>query len=54
VAAGIDTGMVSINGANYTSHINPFGGWKNSGMGREHGKWGFHELTHTKTIALYK
>lgn len=54
VAHALKTGMVSINGANYTTPFNPFGGWKNSGMGREHGKYGFHELTQTKVVARNK
>ncbi len=54
VADALETGMVSINGANYTTPFNPFGGWKNSGMGREHGTWGFHELTQVKVVARPK
>jgi len=54
VARSIKSGMVSINGANYTMPCNPFGGYKNSGMGREHGKWGFHELTQVKVVARPK
>ena len=54
VASQLQTGMVSINGTNYTTPWNPFGGYKNSGIGREHGKWGFHELTQTKVIAKLK
>ena len=54
VARSIKSGMVSINGANYTMPCNPFGGYKNSGMGREHGKWGFHELTQVKVVASPK
>ncbi|TSC89210.1 MAG: Succinate-semialdehyde dehydrogenase [Parcubacteria group bacterium Gr01-1014_3] len=54
VARALKTGMVSINGTNYTTPFNPFGGWKNSGMGREHGKYGFHELTQTKVVARNK
>lgn len=54
VAHALKTGMVSGNGANYTTPFNPFGGWNNSGMGREHGKYGFHELTQTKVVARNK
>ena len=54
VARGIQSGMVSINGVNYTTPWNPFGGYKNSGMGREHGKYGFHEVTQLKVVAKNK
>ncbi len=54
VAAQLQTGMVSVNGTNYTTPWNPFGGYKNSGIGREHGKYGFHELTQPKVVARPK
>lgn len=54
VAAALETGMVSLNNANYVMPFNPFGGYKNSGMGREHGKYGFHEVTQIKVIAKNK
>jgi len=47
----IESGMVSVNGANYVMPFNPFGGYKNSGVGREHGKYGFHEVVQVKVIA---
>ena len=50
----IQSGMVSINGINYVMPFNPFGGYKNSGFGREHGKYGFHEVTQIKVIAQNK
>ena len=54
VASSIDTGMVSINGTSYTAPFNPFGGYKASGIGREHGKYGFHEVTQIKIVARNK
>ncbi|KKT81935.1 MAG: hypothetical protein A3B99_04625 [Candidatus Yanofskybacteria bacterium RIFCSPHIGHO2_02_FULL_44_12b] len=54
VARQIQSGMVSINGTNYTTPWNPFGGYKGSGMGREHGKFGFHEVTQPKVVARNK
>lgn len=54
VASLIETGMVSINGTNYIMPFNPFGGYKNSGFGREHGKYGFHEVTQIKIVAKNK
>lgn len=53
-AAKIQSGMVSVNGTNYTTPFNPFGGKKSSGIGREHGKWGFHEVTQVKVVARNK
>ncbi len=54
VASLIESGMVSVNGTNYIMPFNPFGGYKNSGFGREHGKYGFHEVTQIKIIARDK
>ena len=34
--------------------FNPFGGYKNSGFGREHGKYGFSEVTQIKIVAKNK
>jgi len=54
VASLIETGMVSVNGTNYIMPFNPFGGYKNSGFGREHGRYGFHEVTQIKIVAKNK
>ena len=54
VSSAIQSGMVSVNGTNYIMPFNPFGGYKDSGFGREHGKYGFHELTQIKIIAKNK
>ncbi len=54
VAKQLETGAVSVNGTTCVTPWNPFGGYKNSGMGREHGKYGFHELTQLKVIARPK
>lgn len=54
VAAALESGMVSVNGANYVMPFNPFGGYKNSGFGREHGKYGFHEVIQVKVVARAK
>lgn len=52
VARRIRTGTISVNGGNYYSADVPFGGYKQSGIGREMGKEGFEEYLETKTIAL--
>lgn len=54
VSGALQAGMVSVNGVNYVMPFNPFGGYKASGFGREHGKYGFHELTQIKVIAKNK
>ena len=51
IASQIDAGMVSINTASYLNACSPFGGYKSSGIGREHGKFGFAELTQVKVVA---
>lgn len=54
VARELKTGNISINNANYNVPNDPFGGYKNSGIGREHGKVGFTELCHKKVVAYKK
>jgi len=54
VAKQIKTGMVSVNGTNYVCPHNPFGGYKHSGIGREHGHFGLQELSQLKVIARNK
>lgn len=52
VASQIDAGMISINSSSYLQPCSPFGGYKDSGIGREHGKFGFSELTQVKIVAI--
>ncbi|OHA62772.1 MAG: hypothetical protein A3E07_03365 [Candidatus Wildermuthbacteria bacterium RIFCSPHIGHO2_12_FULL_45_9] len=54
VASQLQSGMVSINNISYVKPCNPFGGYKKSGIGREHGKFGFHELTQVKVVSMEK
>lgn len=54
ISSLLQSGMVSVNGTNYVMPFNPFGGYKNSGIGREHGKYGFHEVTQIKIVARNK
>ena len=51
VARRIRTGTFSINGGNYFSPDSPFGGYKQSGIGREMGRAGLEEFLETKTFA---
>ena len=54
IASKIETGTVEINNANHWLSCNPFGGYKKSGMGREHGIVGFRELCQFKVISMEK
>jgi aldehyde dehydrogenase (NAD+) len=51
VARRIRTGTISVNGGMWFGADSPFGGYKESGTGREHGIEGFREYLETKTIA---
>ncbi|WP_193607234.1 aldehyde dehydrogenase [Nocardioides lijunqiniae] len=51
VAARIRTGTLSVNGGVWFSPDAPFGGYKQSGIGREMGVAGFEEYLETKTLA---
>jgi aldehyde dehydrogenase (NAD+) len=51
VANRIRTGTIAVNGGVWFSPDAPFGGYKQSGIGREMGVAGFEEYLETKTIA---
>ena len=53
VAAQLRTGMVHLNGAS-TDIAAPFGGYKQSGNGREWGEAGFEEFLELKAIFGYE
>jgi acyl-CoA reductase-like NAD-dependent aldehyde dehydrogenase len=52
VARRVRTGTFSINGGNYFSPDAPFGGYKQSGIGREMGVPGLEEFLERKTLAV--
>jgi len=54
VARALVTGNVSINNVMLTegNHYLPFGGVKNSGMGRYKGVWGLHAFSNIKAILI--
>lgn len=54
VASELKDGNIDINGANHFKPWNPFGGYKASGMGREHGAYGMRELCQVKVISENK
>ncbi|MEU2038597.1 aldehyde dehydrogenase [Nocardia niwae] len=51
VTEGVRTGTLSVNGGVWYSADVPFGGYKQSGLGREMGIAGFEEYLETKVIA---
>lgn len=51
VARRIKTGQVDINGGPFNARA-PFGGYKQSGNGRENGKYGFEEFLEFKSLQL--
>ncbi|WP_307631390.1 aldehyde dehydrogenase family protein [Nocardia vaccinii] len=54
VANGIRTGMIWINGSERFGGVSgpaPFGGFKRSGLGREHGRAGAEEFLQFKTVS---
>ncbi|BAQ68683.1 aldehyde dehydrogenase [Rhodovulum sulfidophilum] len=52
VARRLRVGSVWINGAAWDARA-PFGGYKQSGNGREHGEWGLHDYLEIKSVAGY-
>ncbi|HUI48478.1 MAG TPA: aldehyde dehydrogenase family protein [Acidimicrobiia bacterium] len=52
VARRIRTGTIAVNGGQWFGPDSPFGGYKESGQGREHGIAGFEEYLETKTVGL--
>jgi succinate-semialdehyde dehydrogenase/glutarate-semialdehyde dehydrogenase len=52
VAEALEYGLVGVNDAAGYTHETPFGGFKESGLGREGGKEGIDEYTEVKSIVL--
>ena len=52
VARRVRSGTINVNGGNFYGADAPFGGYKQSGIGREMGLEGFEEYLETKTIAI--
>ena len=51
VVSGIRTGTLGVNGGIWYGADVPFGGYKQSGIGREMGRQGFEEYLETKAVA---
>jgi succinate-semialdehyde dehydrogenase/glutarate-semialdehyde dehydrogenase len=52
VAEALQYGLVGVNDAGGYTHEIPFGGFKESGLGREGGREGIHEYMEVKSIVL--
>ena len=52
VARRIRTGTIALNGGQWFHVDTPFGGYKQSGVGRENGQLGFEEYLETKIMSL--
>jgi aldehyde dehydrogenase (NAD+) len=52
VARRVRTGTISVNGGSWFAPDSPFGGYKQSGLGRENGVEGFEEYLEVKAIGL--
>ena len=52
MARAIRTGTIGVNGGSYYGAGNPFGGYKQSGIGREMGVAGLEEFLEIKTLAM--
>ena len=51
VARRVRTGTMDLNGASWWATDTPFGGMKQSGLGRENGVVGFEEYLDTRVIS---
>jgi succinate-semialdehyde dehydrogenase / glutarate-semialdehyde dehydrogenase len=52
VAEGLEFGMVSVNGGLFSNEVAPFGGIKESGIGREGSKYGIEDYLEIKYICM--
>ena len=52
IAHRLQAGTVWVNGYDILNSAAPFGGFKQSGIGRELGEYGLHEYTEVKTVML--
>ena len=52
VSSALDVGMVGLNDGVFSSEVAPFGGVKESGIGREGAQEGLEEYLNTKMISI--
>jgi acyl-CoA reductase-like NAD-dependent aldehyde dehydrogenase len=51
IAKQLRTGQVEVNGGSFNPNA-PFGGYKQSGLGREYGSFGLEEFLEVKSLQL--
>lgn len=52
VSEALESGMVAVNTGNFSNEVAPFGGVKQSGLGREGSKYGIEEYLEIKFVTL--
>ncbi len=52
VSEGLEAGLVGVNDAQGYTHEIPFGGFKESGLGREGGREGIEEYLEVKSLVV--
>ncbi|MEQ8268152.1 MAG: NAD-dependent succinate-semialdehyde dehydrogenase [Parvibaculum sp.] len=52
VAEALECGLVGVNAGLISTELAPFGGFKESGVGREGGPWGIEEFLEVKYVAM--
>lgn len=52
VAEALEYGLVGVNAGLISTELAPFGGFKESGLGREGGPWGMEEFLEVKYVAM--
>jgi succinate-semialdehyde dehydrogenase/glutarate-semialdehyde dehydrogenase len=52
VAEALEYGLVGVNAGLISTEVAPFGGYKESGIGREGGPWGIEEFLEVKYVAM--
>lgn len=48
----METGLVGVNEGLISNEVIPFGGWKQSGLGREGSKYGIEEYIEIKYVCM--
>jgi len=52
IAEALEYGLVGVNAGLISTEVAPFGGYKESGLGREGGPWGIEEFLEVKYVAM--
>ncbi len=52
MAEGLESGLVGVNAGVISTEVAPFGGYKQSGIGREGSKYGMEDYLETKYVCM--